>query len=205
MRQHHAAASALPPPGAQQFEQLRRKHRMAILAALALLDADQHARRVDVGHLERHHLGDAQPGTIGRAEGGLVFGSRCRFEQPCDFLHAQHQRQLARLMDDREATGQIGPVERHGEEEAQRRNRAVDARRLHAGLRLVHLETANILSRRRVGRAAEEGRECLHAADVVTARVLGEATHGHVFDHALAQRAAGQMRRIGGHRMLLSS
>ena len=28
-----------------------------ILSALTLLDADQHARRVDVGHLERHDLG----------------------------------------------------------------------------------------------------------------------------------------------------
>ena len=76
---------------------------------------------------------------------------------------------------------------------------------LHAGLRLVHLETAKIFGRRRVGRAAEEGRESLHAADVVTARVLGEAAHVHVFDHALAQRAAGRMRKIGCHRMLLSS
>jgi hypothetical protein len=108
-------------------------------------------------------------------------------------------------MDDGEAAGQIGPVERHGEEEAQRRNRAVDARRLHAGLRLVHLETAKVLGRGRVGRAADEGRQSLHAADVVTARVLGEAAHVHVFDHALAQRAAGRMRRIGDHRMLLSS
>ena len=79
------------------------------------------------------------------------------------------------------------------------------APRPHAGLRLVHLETAKILRRRRVGRAADEGRKRLHATDVVTARVLGEAAHGHVFDHALAQRAAGRTRRIGDHRMLLSS
>ena len=178
---------------------------MAILAALALLDPDQHARRVDVGHLERHDLGDAQPGAIGGAEGGLVLRPWCRLEQPRHLLDAQHQRQLARLVDDGETARQIGPVERHGEEEAQRRDRAVDARRLHAGLRLVQLETAKIFGRRRVGRAADEGRERLHATDVVAARVLGEAAHGHVFDHALAQRAAGRMREIGGHRVLLSS
>jgi hypothetical protein len=86
-------------------------------------------------------------------------------------------------------------VEHDGEEEAQRRNRAVDARRLYAGLRLVPLEPREVLCRRRIGRAADEGRESLHAANVVTARVLGEVTHGHVFDHALAQRAAGWMSK----------
>jgi hypothetical protein len=35
------------------------------------------------------------------------------------------------------------------------------------------------------------------------ARRLGEAAQGHVFDHALAKRAAGWMRRDDGHRMLL--
>jgi hypothetical protein len=33
-------------------------------------------------------------------------------------------------------------VEGHGEDEAQRRNRTVDARRAHAGLRLMQLKTA---------------------------------------------------------------
>ena len=33
LRQHHAAPLALPPPGAQQLEQLRRQHGVAILAA----------------------------------------------------------------------------------------------------------------------------------------------------------------------------
>src|SRR5712691_3895592 len=37
-RQQHAAAPTLPPPGTQQFEQLRRQHGVAVFAALALLD-----------------------------------------------------------------------------------------------------------------------------------------------------------------------
>ena len=53
------------PPGAQQFEQIRGEHRIAVLAALALLDADHHALAVDVGYLERHRFGDAQSGTVG--------------------------------------------------------------------------------------------------------------------------------------------
>ena len=47
-----------------------------------------------------------------------------------------------------------GPVERHGEEEAQRRDRAVDPRRPHADLRLVQLETTKILSGGRPRKAA---------------------------------------------------
>ncbi|MGF6227668.1 hypothetical protein QFZ27_001623 [Inquilinus ginsengisoli] len=65
--------------------------------------------------------------------------------------------------------------------EAQGRDRADDALRLLAGLRLVQLETAQVLRRRRVRRPADEGRERTDAA----ARLLGEAAH--------AQRADGTM------------
>src|SRR5215831_13163743 len=51
-RQQHAQVSALPPPGAQQLEQLRRQHGVAVLAALTLLDAQQHALGVDIANLE---------------------------------------------------------------------------------------------------------------------------------------------------------
>src|SRR5450631_2515349 len=46
-------------PGTQQLKQMRRQHHLAVFAAFALLDADDHAPSVDVGHLRRHHLGDA--------------------------------------------------------------------------------------------------------------------------------------------------
>src|SRR5215472_18723123 len=39
-------------PIAQQLQQLRREHRIAILAPLALLDAKHHALGVDVGYLQ---------------------------------------------------------------------------------------------------------------------------------------------------------
>ena len=54
--QHDAASLALAPPQPQQFQQLRRQHGVAVLASLALLDADQHARAVDVADLEGRHL-----------------------------------------------------------------------------------------------------------------------------------------------------
>jgi hypothetical protein len=111
---------------------------------------------------------------------------------------------VARLADERETAGEIGPVQRHGEE-AQGRDGEVDARRLQARLGLVQLEPAQVLGCGPVGGAAEEGGEGLHTADVVVLRLLGEAAHGHVLDHALAQDGAGRRRRVDGHGRLLSS
>ena len=46
---------------------------MAILAALALLDAQHHALGVDVRNLQRDHLGNPQSGTI---DGDAIVGSQ---------------------------------------------------------------------------------------------------------------------------------
>ena len=67
-RQQQAAPSPLAPPGAQQFEQLRRQHRVAVLASLAALDAQQHALGIDIADLERDDFRDAQPGAVGGGE-----------------------------------------------------------------------------------------------------------------------------------------
>ncbi len=75
-RQQHTAAPALCPPLAQQFEQLRRQHGVAVFAAFALLDPQQHAFGVDIADLERDHLGDAQPGAVGGAQRRLVLRAR---------------------------------------------------------------------------------------------------------------------------------
>src|ERR1700750_1128617 len=40
--------------------------------------------------------------------------------------------------------------------------------------------------------------------DVVLTRLLGEAAHRHVLDHACAQRADAAVGKIGGHRGCLS-
>src|ERR1700692_27292 len=61
------------PPSAQQFEQLRREHYVAILATLALLDAQHHARAVDVGDLERHQFRGPQARAVSDTEGAMVF------------------------------------------------------------------------------------------------------------------------------------
>jgi hypothetical protein len=71
-----------------------------------------------------------------------------------------------RIGHDGKPARQIRPVERHCEKEAQGRDRAVDARRLHADPRLVQLEQTQVLHRRRVGRAADKGCECPYVARI---------------------------------------
>ena len=48
------------PPGAQDLEQLRREHHVAVLLPLALRDAERHPFAVDGGHGEAGGFGDAQ-------------------------------------------------------------------------------------------------------------------------------------------------
>jgi hypothetical protein len=77
-RQQGTEPSALAPPLAQLFEQLRRQHGMAVLATLALLDPQQHTLGVDVADLEGDDFGDTQTGAIGGGERRLVLRSRFR-------------------------------------------------------------------------------------------------------------------------------
>ena len=64
-------------------------------------------------------------------------------------------------------------------------------RRLHAALSLVDLKAADILGRRRIRRSAEKRGKAPDEADVVALRLFSQAAHGHVFEHAPAQRADG--------------
>ena len=116
---------------------------------------------------------------------------RCTLEQPSDLLDAEHRRQLEGIADQDEPARQVRSVERHREKETQRRDRAIDARWLHATLRLVDLEAADILGRRCIRRTPEKRREAPHEPDVVALCILAQATHGHVFEHVLPQRAYG--------------
>jgi hypothetical protein len=177
---------------------------MAVLASLAALDAQQHALGIDVADLQRDDFRDAQPGAIGGGERRLVLRRRCRLQQQRHLLDAEHHRDASRLRHDGEPPRQIRSVERHRKEKAQRRDRAVDARRLHAALRLVQLVETQILRCRRVGRPANKDRECSNVSHIVAARVLLEAAHGHVFDHPGPQWADGQRCSIGAHRALPS-
>jgi hypothetical protein len=58
---------------AQKFEQRREKYRIAILATLAVFDAQHHALGIDIGDLQKANLGDAQPRAIAELNAALYF------------------------------------------------------------------------------------------------------------------------------------
>ena len=110
-------------PGAQQFEQMRRQHHVAVFTAFALLDADDHALAVDVADLQRDHLGGAQTRAISHTQCCLVLKSRCGIQEPRHLLRTEHDRQLAGLVDERGVLDDVGALERDPEKEPQRRTR----------------------------------------------------------------------------------
>lgn len=65
----------------------------------------------------------------------------------------EHEDELAR---------QVGPVERHGEQEAQRRHRGANDGLTDTVFALVKLEAPHVLGGGGVGRAPEERRESAH-------------------------------------------
>src|SRR5271166_1831894 len=182
------------PPVAQQLEQPRGEHHVAIPLPLALLDPKRHALAVDIGHLEVRDLGDAQARSIGDAERGLVLEAWRGFEETRHLLLAQDAWSLARLVHDPQRTNEVGPFERHGEKEAQRGDGGVDAPCANLLLRQMQLKAPKVLARRRIWRPAEEGRESPDVSDVVLLHLLLEPARRHVVDHALTQRANGLLR-----------
>lgn len=177
------------PPGAQQVEQARRQHDIAVLAAFTLFDANDHALAVDIGDLQRDDLVGTQARAIGHAECRLVFEPRCRIEQPRHFLNAQHHRQLARLVDEMGVFDDLVTPQRDLEEEPQSRDRLVDGRHADAARCEMELIAAHVLEAGQIRRSSEEGCEVLDPLHIVMLGLGRELADRHVFDHAPAQRA----------------
>src|SRR6266566_8106601 len=154
-------------PGAQQLKQMRRKHHVAVLVALALFDPDHHALAVDVGYLQRDHLGHTQSGPIGHTQCHLVFEPRCRIEKTCDFFRAQDDRQFAWHVDKLGMVHDVGAPKRDLEKEPQCRDALVDGRNTGPTCCQMKLIAAYVFEARCIGRAAEEGGEVLDPLHVV--------------------------------------
>src|SRR5207245_1498078 len=76
--------------------------------------------------LERDDFGGAQARAIGHAQRRLVLEPRCSIEQPRHLLLAQHNRQLARLMNEMRVLDDGISLERDPEKEPQCRNVPID-------------------------------------------------------------------------------
>jgi len=212
-RQHGASAREEPaigvqhtllppraPPVAQQHEQALWQHGVAIAPALAAFDPEQHALAVDIAHLERRDLADAQASATGDRQGGLVLETGGCIEKPLHLALGQHHRDLAGMRGADQLARKLGPVERMREEEPQRRHDAVHGRRRHPGFPLLDLEPADILGGRSMPRASQPGRELPHIALVVTLRLRAEVPDGHILDQPLAKRADRPNRNNLVHR-----
>ncbi|CAG2161421.1 hypothetical protein LMG26411_08223 [Cupriavidus numazuensis] len=117
------------PPNAQAFEQHGREHRVAVLATLALFDAQGHALTVDIGHLQRHHFAGAQAGAIGDRERGLVLQVPSGRQQSADFVGTEYHGQGAWNSYRSHLGHALRIAERHFKEELQSGDRGIERNR----------------------------------------------------------------------------
>ena len=87
------------PVVAEQGQQPRREHHVAVPAALALADAEDHALAVDVLDAQGDDLGDPQAGGVGGHEDGAVLEADDGGEEAGHLLEAE---------DDGEPLGLLG-------------------------------------------------------------------------------------------------
>jgi hypothetical protein len=90
------------PIEAEQVEEAGREHDVAVLAALALLDVDDHTFAVDVIDAERGDLGDAEAGGVGGHEQGTMLDRSDGGEDAGDLILAE---------DDGELLGDLGATD----------------------------------------------------------------------------------------------
>src|SRR6266704_4862606 len=94
--------------------------------------------------------------TVGDTQRRLVLEARRRLQKAHNLLGAQDHRYLARLVHERQALRDVGSIERHIEEEPQRRHGAVDLWRARTARCQMQLEAADILPARSAGRASKK-------------------------------------------------
>ena len=185
--------SALDAPvSAQNLQQPRREHHVAVLAALALVDTQHHAGAVDVGGPQRNGFRDAQTAGIDGDEDGAVLGAGHAGQEVNDLRGAEHDGQLQRPFGHRDVVVVPGSTQRYLVEEAQCCGDHAQA----AGGELALLEQMDLvgpdlLGAERLGRAVEVPGEGADLLDVGQLGVDGEIANAHVLEHPLAKRCHG--------------
>src|SRR5204862_8304908 len=106
-------------------------------------------------------------------------------------LRAEHDRQLAGLVEECGVLDDIGALERDPEEEPQRSPGVIENGDVRAVRRQMQLKASDVLEARRVGRLAEEDSKSLDGADIALLGLWRQLADRHVFDHAPPQWAHG--------------
>ena len=136
-----------PPVGAQDAEQLRRQHHVAVLAALAVPHQDDATRAVDVLDSKPRDLRGPQPRRIGCRQRRAALQARHGFEKSHDLVGAEHDRQLARLPRIGDALGNVCLAERDAVEETQGADDLVQPRPRNARRDEMDLEGVDLVQR----------------------------------------------------------
>ena len=178
-----------PPVAAQNPQQLRRQHDIAVLAALALLDPDHHPTAVNVGDLEHHHFRHAQAGGVNRGERRAALQARDRLQKAHHLVGAQHDRQLLRLARIGDALRNRRLTERHPVEKTQRAHDLVQRRPRDPGRHQMNLEGMDLVQAEAIRRPAEMPAELRDRVEIGSLGRRREIPDRHVLDHATAQRA----------------
>ena len=177
------------PVLAQLLQQPRRKRDVAVLVALALVDAQHHPFGIDVAYAQPPDLARPQPRGIGRHQHRAMLGVGGDGEQP---------HQLVVVEDLGQSRGHLGPGQvevrvRHTEGDAVQEAHAV----AHAVAALpaqpplfvqVDEVVLNLLGADLVGAAAIVTGQPFDGGEVGLLGVLGQSSNGHVIEHALTQR-----------------
>jgi len=95
------------PPVAQDLQQLRGEHDLAILVPLALLDANDHPLAIDRGGLEGDGLGDAEPGGVAGGEDGAMLEAGHATEEVLDLLRTENDGQFLGFLRYGDEVGQV--------------------------------------------------------------------------------------------------
>src|SRR6202045_2830464 len=150
--------------------------------------------------LQPDHLAGAQAAAVAKTEQRADLEVAGDGQQAPRLVRAHYQRDLLRLTDVIDLSGQIQSPQCHAKQKPHPGHDAVAIANAHAGLGEVQLEPADILRRRGIGRAIEKRRKPLAAVNVAPLRARTELPCVHVLDRAMTQRGDG----IRTHRKLLS-
>jgi len=98
-REKPSLGSIHSPPVAQDLQQLWRKHDIAVDAAFALFDSDNHSFAIDIGDFQADSLRDVQPSRVADGQNRAML----------DIPHtAQKLQNFFRTRDDRQLLGLLG-------------------------------------------------------------------------------------------------
>ena len=182
------------PVLAEDRQQPRREHHVAVLVPLALADVDDHAGAVDVLDAEPGDLGEPQPAGVGGHEQRAVLGVLQRVEEPGHLVLAE---------DDRELLGRLGagdllddPLPAQGDAVEELEGQAgllVDVPGDLSLLDQVEQVGADVLGPEVFGRGVEVLGEIGDPVDVESDRLGGQVVEDQVLGHATAQRRHGQL------------